>query len=108
MTAQPDLFPVPRHSRRSDPRSSHEAGERMRQSGALGDQQAQAAAAVRAWPGRTSHELAELAHMDRYMLARRLPECERMEPRKVARGEIRACSVTGRSAMTWWPAGDAP
>lgn len=102
MTAQADLFPVPRHSRRSDPRSSHEAGERMRASGALGDQKAQAAAAVRAWPGRTSQELAEAAGLDRYMLARRLPECEDRAG-GVRRGEMRRCSITGRLAMTWWP-----
>jgi len=101
MTAQPDLFP--RHSRRTDPRSSHEAGERMRVSGALACQQAQACAAVKQWPGKTSHELADLALMDRYALARRLPECERMAA-GVKRGEIRKCSVTGRSALTWWPA----
>lgn len=101
MSAQPDLFAP--HSRRNDPRSSHEAGERMRKSGALGDQQARTAAAVRAWPGRTSHELAELARMDRYAIARRLPECERSCPAQIKRGEIRTCSITGRAALTWWP-----
>ena len=34
--------------------------------------------AVKAHPGRTSKDLAEVANLDRYMLARRLPEVEQM------------------------------
>lgn len=98
---QSDLFErLP--ARRRDPESSKRAARELAESGALSSQQAQAIAAVRAWPGRTSQELAEAAGMDRYMLARRLPECE-SRAGGVRRGELRKCSVTGRLAMTWWP-----
>lgn len=83
-------------ARKTDPRSSHEAAAGMIASGARTAQQAQALAAVKAHPGCTSHELAERSGMDRYALARRLPECE-----GVKKGEIRRCTVSGRSAVTW-------
>jgi hypothetical protein len=40
--------------------------------------------------------------LDRYMLARRLPEvvCAGL----VRKGESKHCNVTGRLALTWWPA----
>ena len=59
-------------------------------------------AEVRAFPGRTSFELALATDLDRYMLARRLPECE--TGRAVKRGEPKRCSVTGKLAMTWYAA----
>lgn len=59
-------------------------------------------AAVVAHPGRTSQELCEDTRLDRYVLARRLPELR--EAGKVRNGDNVRCSVTGRNAMTWWPA----
>lgn len=50
----------------------------------------------------TSFELALLTDLDRYMLARRLPECETAG--RVRRGAMRRCTVTGRLAMEWLPA----
>lgn len=90
-------------ARNSDPASSHEAADFMVASGRRAAQQALAAKAVEQYPGLTSLELSRKARMDRYMLARRLPEC--LKEGTVARGQIRQCRVSGRSACTWWPPG---
>lgn len=108
MNAQLDLF-AQRPSRavhtpaarRTDPASSHQAAEIHTLSGKRGQQQDQAAAAVRQFPGCTSFELAMRTDLDRYMLARRLPECETAG--RVRRGIQRTCTVTGRVAMEWLP-----
>lgn len=109
MNAQLDLFahPAPRAiatpaARRTDPISSHLAAAQHTASGARSHQQDMAASAVRQFPARTSFELAMATGIDRYMLARRLPECALAG--RVARGPMRHCSVTGRMAMEWLPA----
>lgn len=88
-------------ARRTDPESSHLAAEHVTRSGKRGLQQAQATAAVRSFPGCTSFELALKTDIDRYTLARRLPEC--VTAGTVRKGEQRTCSITGRQALTWWP-----
>jgi hypothetical protein len=88
-------------ARRRDPSTSHRAAEEHTASGVRGQHQKRAAQAVVDFPGRTSQELSRDAKLDRYMLARRLPECE--EALVVRRGPARACSVTGKQALTWWP-----
>lgn len=109
MNAQLDLFAEHRPravatpaARRTDPESSHQAAQIHTLSGKRAHQQDQAAAAVRKFPGRTSFELATCTGIDRYTLARRLPECE--TGGSVRRGTQRACTVTGRLAMEWMPA----
>lgn len=104
-----DLFPIPSRTRRvetpiarrRDPDSSHLAAKEITASGQRAAQQAQAIAAVKQFPGRTSQELCELTGLDRYMLARRLPEC--ITANGVRKGIQRRCSVTGKTALTWWP-----
>jgi hypothetical protein len=88
-------------ARRTDPHTSHLAAEQITASGQRGQQQAQAIAAVRAFPGKTSFELAMETKLDRYMLARRLPEC--VTAGAVRKGPARTCSITGRQATTWFP-----
>jgi len=87
-------------ARRTDPVSSHLAAEAMDASGRRASQQHRVLRAVRRYPGRTSAELAELIGMDRYAVARRLPE---LEPRHVEKGPIRICEARGTRATTWWP-----
>lgn len=58
----------------------------MRRSGAMRGQRLIAFELVKLFPGRTSKELAELGTLDRYQLARRLPELAEMG--KVRREEI--------------------
>ena len=90
-------------ARTSDPFTSHEAAEHMTTSGKRAAQQALTTTAVAQYPGLTSMELAKRCRMDRYMLARRLSECE--EHGQVRRGSARKCAVSGRTALTWWPPG---
>lgn len=88
-------------ARNSDPVTSHLAAEHVTKTGTRAHQQAQCAAAVRQFPGHTSFELAMLTDLERYMLGRRLSECETAGT--VKRGEPKKCTVTGRLALTWWP-----
>jgi hypothetical protein len=47
----------------------------------------------------TSAELASTGGLDRYMVARRLPDLNR--DGLVSRGQARRCAITGRWAITW-------
>lgn len=89
-------------ARRTDPESSHLAAERITRSGRRASQQDHAHAAVESFPGLTSAELAQETGIDRYELARRLPECAFAG--RIRRGSIRLCDVSARPACTWWPA----
>ncbi|HDS1649035.1 TPA: winged helix-turn-helix domain-containing protein [Stenotrophomonas maltophilia] len=89
-------------ARYTDPSSSHEAAAHMVSSGAQAVQQSQASSAVRKYPGLTSLELARATGLDRFMLARRLPEIEKQG--LIRRGMVRKCSASnGRSGCTWFP-----
>jgi hypothetical protein len=100
---QVDLFAAPRlyadlpRSRSSDPRTSHEAADAIKASGRLASHQGIVLAAVRAFPGLTSAELALRCRLDRHEVARRLPELETAG--KVRRGEPRL--FNGRRGVTW-------
>lgn len=89
-------------ARESDPETSHLAAEEVTTSGRRAVQQHAVLAAVMAHPGLTSRELAQAAGMDRYVVARRLPELE--AAKRVRKGEARECRVSKRLAVTWWPA----
>lgn len=95
------LPPLPRAAR-TDPVTSHDSADHVTKSGLAQYQALLCQAAVAAHPGRTSQELCESTQLDRYMLARRLPELRAAG--KVRNGETVRCSVTGSNAMTWWPA----
>lgn len=88
-------------ARSTGPLTSWEAAEKLESSGKGAHQRAIALTAVELHPGLTSYELARHCRLDRFQLARRLPEVERTK--LIRRGEKRVCSVTGMSAMTWWP-----
>lgn len=90
-------------ARNTDPITSHQADEHMTLSGRKALQQRIAVAAVEAHPGLTSLELGHRTKQCRFMLARRLPECE--EALLVRRGPARTCTVSHRQATTWYPAG---
>jgi hypothetical protein len=87
---------------RADPVTSYLAGERFARSGKLKGQTLLVLLALRKWPGRSSAELARLAGLDRYAVARRLPN---LAARGLAvRGPARRCSVTHSPCITWRPA----
>ncbi len=86
------------NARNSDPISSVLAGEAIEASGEAHNQRLQVLSAVREFPGRTSKELANEAGLDRYMVARRLPEIFQVE-----KGALRKCKVGRFMSLTWWP-----
>lgn len=105
MNAQ--LLSHSRIARRHDPETSHLAAAEITQSGKRATQQEIVRNIVRAAPGLTSAEVSGHARhfgplIDRYSAARRLPELEAAG--FVRNGEKRRCKVTGRLALTWWPA----
>lgn len=93
-------------ARRGDPPTSRAAAAELVASGRQAEQQAEVARLLELYPGATSAELAEYAQgrLDRYQIARRLPELARAG--RVRRGPVRPsyCAQTGRAAVTWWPA----
>ncbi len=88
-------------ARSTDINTSRAAYEHVVSSGQQAAQQDQAAGAVTSHPGMTSNELSQATCLDRYMLARRLPEL--LKDGRVWRGPNKPCSVSGRTACTWWP-----
>lgn len=97
-----DAIPAREMSRAADPATSKAAADSAAASGRASSQREAVLAAVRAAPGRTSDELAAGMGVGRHMVARRLPELERLG--LVRRGEARASRVGGRAGLTWWPA----
>lgn len=93
MTQTAFNFEAPR-SRRSDPPSSKRAEDQMRKSGALRGQALIAFELVKQFPGRSSLELADLGTLDRFQLARRLPELREM-------GKVRVTQF-GKEDQRWW------
>lgn len=99
-TTLPMALPDPPHRARSaDPVTSHRAADHVEATGQAQREAAIVLRSLRDLPGRTSRELAELAGLDRYMVARRLPELR--EAGHAENGPDRACASSGRSAMTW-------
>lgn len=96
-----DLIAATPAARSTDPETSHLAAEENTLSGRRAVQQHAVLAAVMSHPGLTSRELAQAAGMDRYVVARRLPELE--AAKRVHKGEARECRVNKRRAVTWWP-----
>lgn len=86
-------------ARRSDPATSHAAAKEITESGARGRQHQEVLELVKAHPKLTSRELAVFSQLDRYILARRLPELEAAG--LVRKGEARECGVSGFKAVTW-------
>lgn len=76
LAGQLDIFEridFPR-ARNADPRSSHEAAAAIKRSGAAKAQASIVLEALKRYPMASSAELAQFAGLDRYMVARRLPE----------------------------------
>ena len=95
---QEDLFSNQPIARNTDPETSHEAARDITRTKRASQQHA-CLDAVQRWPERTSAELADLMGIDRYIVARRLPELR--DGNKVSNGAARKCGVTGKKAMVW-------
>jgi hypothetical protein len=99
-------------SRHGDPSTSFEAEETITRNGTRETQAARVLFLLQRYPGTTSAELAYEScvgdnadtwdwSMDRYVVARRLPELEFLG--RVKRGSARTCRVTGNRALVWYP-----
>lgn len=86
-------------ARLSDPRPSHQAAAEVTASGQRQAQASRVLEMLRRFPLCTSLELAEASGIDRYIVARRLPELE--AARLVSRRTARICSYGKRLATTW-------
>lgn len=87
-------------ARTTDPITSHMAAAAIQ--GEASRQRVVIRKLVEEHPGLTSQELAEHSDLDRYQIARRLPELRAKG--KVIMGHYRPCKVSGRQAHTWVPA----
>jgi predicted transcriptional regulator len=88
-----------RRARATDPETSKLAAAHV--TGHLGDIQRWALEIVKAYPGSTASELADVKGIgDPRQINRRLPELEELG--RVRRGEARECQITGRKAATWY------
>ena len=92
--AEPLASPKPA-ARTTDPASSHVAAEQVHNSGAAARQRERVIDLVYMHPGKTSKELAALSDLDRYQIARRLPEAEKA-------GVVRR-EAKGRNECRWYP-----
>jgi len=100
LSSRGPLFNLP-PSRNSDPDTSVQAAQKLKQSGSWAGQKRRVFEALRRNPGLTSAEIANLMGGDRYIPSRRLPDLERAG--LVKRGRIRLCQVTKSQCITWWP-----
>ncbi len=86
-------------ARATDLPTSHAAAAEVTGNGSRASQQQRVLEGLRAYANCTSRELAAHINMDRYSVARRLPEL--LKPGLVVQGESRRCSVGNRPAVTW-------
>jgi predicted transcriptional regulator of viral defense system len=90
---------------------SHDAAAAIEESGYAKKTGQRVRAAVRRWPGLTTHELARIAHIDRHDVGRRMSELERVGAvRRVQISTVanptentKPCSIAGVRAIRWWP-----
>ncbi len=79
--------------------TSIEAAQRITDSGVRGRQHREVLELVTGYPKCTSRELAKIGQMDRYVVARRLPELERAG--LVRKCGARICGIGDGRAVTW-------
>lgn len=107
MSSQLSMFggAVPRfpRARCEDARSSHDAAAEVERTGIAARQAEQVLAAVRRWPNSSSHELAKVARLDRYAVARRLSELAAtgLVVRRDPGPEAVPCAVSGKRVCRW-------
>ena len=93
--SQLGLFGGSPMARASDHDSSHIAADKLESSGKAQVQRELVLRLVQRWPGMSSGQLARLGAMDRYVVARRLPELR-------SEGKVNAVKPAGKE-ITWWP-----
>lgn len=88
-------------SHRHDPETSQIAAQRHVDSKANEHQREHVLACLRKYFGCTSSELAQHFSLDRFMVARRLPDLEKLG--LAYKGNKRICAVSGSLCVTWYP-----
>ena len=91
----------PPASHRSDPHTSRQAEAAITASGQRQTQAEIVLEAVNAHPGLTSAELTRHIEMDRWQIARRLPDLEANG--LVKKGKPRLCNLKRKLSVIWWP-----
>lgn len=94
---------LPPAARATDDVTSHLAAQEHTASGQRERHCAIVLRAVKSHPGKTSFELSLRCPLDRYEVARRLPDL--LVTELVQKGPRRRCEVSGKLALTWYPAG---
>jgi hypothetical protein len=87
-------------ARRRDPVSSKLAASELAESGDMESQLLVTLALVRKYPGKTSHELSRYGSLDRWQIARRLPQL-RSAGLVLISSDLRPCGVSGKRCHTW-------
>ncbi|OFW99283.1 MAG: hypothetical protein A3E78_11900 [Alphaproteobacteria bacterium RIFCSPHIGHO2_12_FULL_63_12] len=82
-------------ARATDHDSSHAAADKLEASGKAQVQRNLVLSLVQRWPGMSSGQLARLGAVDRYVVARRLPELR-------SEGKVSAVKPAGKE-ITWFP-----
>lgn len=93
---------LPPASRYTDPPTSHLAEEAITKDGSRETMQQKVLATVRAHPGATCSEIADILGVHRSAISKRLPEVEASLPQPIRRGVARE-GLSGRKELTWWP-----
>jgi hypothetical protein len=88
--------PLARHT---DPDSSRQAAAELVKSGRHKTQKQRVYEALRRFPNCTSAELAAGSGLDRFMVARRLPDLA--EEGRAIQGNEKFCTVTEKNCVTW-------
>ena len=87
-------------ARNSDPVSSHDAADKVRESGRLENQQKMVLDAVKRWPGSTAKELDGRLFGQVESHKRLASLCDQGY---IVKGARRKCRVTGMQVLTYWP-----
>jgi len=90
------IYPV---AKTNDPVTSWEAGEEIHETGTAQRHVEIILCTLSPHHSLTSAEIAAECELDRWQVARRLPEMERKN--LAERWEIRKCAVTNRKCVTW-------
>lgn len=90
----------PPASRRTDPATSRQAEAAVTASGARLTQAELVLGMVRMHGGMASAEQSMHCELDRFQIARRLPDLEANG--LIKKGATRTCSITGKASVTWW------
>jgi len=97
-------------ARSTDPLSSFLAADKVKASGAARKQREKVLAAVRLFASagpRTAAEIAQEAHLDRFVVCRRMIDLVRLD-QVIEHKKVRRCSVLGSLCNTYEPARTAP